>query len=216
MADDKDSQQSNLPWLALLGLVAAGVTTALYFSPLTSSRPPEPAFHDQRSYGDQTIPARLWQDPFKAVDARVHSPDQVNDGKAHNVQEVTDQIKKYVVDQGHDVLILPVMVPSAPYAELAENRLRVRVAVLEGLARCACCQSMANISATSTVPGNGSRHPRPRPRPSQRTKSKASWRFPTNGARKARSRLRNPPGGKRSSIAYWFSGSAKKRSATSR
>ena len=39
----------------------------IYEAPLVSSRPPTPLAIDHSGVGEETVPARLWQDPFKAV-----------------------------------------------------------------------------------------------------------------------------------------------------
>jgi hypothetical protein len=59
----------------------------------------------------------------------------VSDGwNTHSVGAIQSQIRE--CDQRcENVLVLPVMLQASPYAELTEQRLRVRVAVLEALAR---------------------------------------------------------------------------------
>lgn len=55
----------------------------------------------------------------------------------HQPSTVREDIKRRFDPKSEKkILILPVMVHGGPYAEMAENRLRSRVAVLEALARC--------------------------------------------------------------------------------
>src|SRR4051812_20838879 len=49
---------------AILVLLGALVSVYWFQTPLTSSRPPEVSNEIEASSGEQTIPARLWQDPL--------------------------------------------------------------------------------------------------------------------------------------------------------
>jgi hypothetical protein len=53
-------------------IVAALVSAGLYFfhreAPLVDTRPPEQQHHLEARASPQKIEARLWQDPFRAVD----------------------------------------------------------------------------------------------------------------------------------------------------
>lgn len=145
-----------VPWPALAAAFIALSSALLYFSPLRSSRPAAPPGSPVDAIGYQDAPARLWQDPFKAtvdgrrtmgsaaqawraeVDARgatsrpsvLVSPEPRRfEGPRHDLAEIRAQI----AEARGSTLVLCVMIPAAGHAELAEQRLRARVAVLEAL-----------------------------------------------------------------------------------
>lgn len=64
---EQDSGGSPAPWAAIVAVLVAVSGAVLYFSPLTSSRPASPSVAEVDALGYQDAPARLWQDPFKAV-----------------------------------------------------------------------------------------------------------------------------------------------------
>lgn len=66
MPQDSSGDRS-LPLTAVLGLLLATGGAALYFSALTSSRPPTPSDVKVPALGYQDAEARLWQDPLKAA-----------------------------------------------------------------------------------------------------------------------------------------------------
>jgi hypothetical protein len=148
---DKSFQPATVPVSAMMMLVLAAGGTWLYFSSLTSSRPPPQASEAYGTIGNQDVDARLWQDPFKAVQARrltaatTRSSGPVPRGEPfimcgrHDLEDIRRQIvrqQQEAAAQGSGVLVLPVIVSAGPYGELAELRLRTRVAVLEALSAC--------------------------------------------------------------------------------
>lgn len=152
-----------MQWAAALAAVLVTVSGAfIYVAPLVSSRPPTPATLDRSAVDqEEKVPARLWQDPFKAVvdygdyvlrtKADENARQSIAGGAWHVTVEgspgsapkpakapdaesqVNASLKQLLAGDRQDLLVLPVMVPNAPEGELAEQRLRVRVAVVEGL-----------------------------------------------------------------------------------
>jgi hypothetical protein len=142
-------------------LIAAGAYLVHKEAPLEGIRPSaqEAVFH---GYAYHDIDARLWQDPFgaveklvngKAPDAACQPPDQqsqTNEPKRASAKraaqlrspvlapnfEHVEHVKLERRSRAHDsTLILPVMVTGAPYAEEVEFRRRLRYAVVSALAR---------------------------------------------------------------------------------
>lgn len=155
-----------MQWAAALAAILVAVGGAfVYEGPLVSSRPPTPAALEKSGAdAGEKVPARLWQDPFRAVsdfkdytdkttaeqNARqavagnaLHVAIEGASGQATTQPTRTDSkaaqglsLDSLVkLGPGFDpsLLVLPVMVPAAPGGELAEQRLRIRVAVVEGL-----------------------------------------------------------------------------------
>ena len=161
----RDSGGSPVPWAAVIAVLFAASGAVFYFSPLTSSRPPMPAVADVDALGYQDAAARLWQDPFKAVADRREAIAKEHSGgpgsgltvgisagpggsataqlllggqeHEHDVHRLSDLGEQTRLHWGNKpVLVLPVLVPASVYGALTEHRLRVRVAVLEGVAAC--------------------------------------------------------------------------------
>jgi hypothetical protein len=95
--------------------------------PLVSSRPTDlgPELHGVQS--PQDVDARLWQDPFGAV--KQYTDEKRNTESKSNLHSI-DYFRKVVDKQ---TLLLGVTLSGAPYPEVAENRRRLRYAVLAGL-----------------------------------------------------------------------------------
>jgi hypothetical protein len=95
------------------------------------------------SSGSQSVEARLWQDPFAAVEryreehnvasSRLRRPSE-SQGKAdiNTLKVLANDLKMRLQDNG-SVVVLGVMVLGGPYIEDAEHRRRTRYAVLSGL-----------------------------------------------------------------------------------
>ena len=94
---------------------------------LTSSRPVVPAGGTQPFIGEQTLEARLWEDPFKADE---------NGGGGTNwgLHLLVEQIRERN-ETPEKVLLLPVMVAGGNYGEDQESRIRSRNAVVSALAQ---------------------------------------------------------------------------------
>jgi len=120
----------------LLTLLVGGVALESQVS-LQGSRPIN---KDQIYYhrlGDQNVDARLWEDPFQAVNQyqkRSRSLGPKFDCK--NARENRKNNLQYQINSriSESITILGVLVSSGPYFVDAENRRRTRYAVLSGLA----------------------------------------------------------------------------------
>jgi len=126
-----------------MALVAAMVGAAFVLHPLVTSRPTIETQLTLGRPGLEDVEARLWQDPFQAAwehqeacDASSLSPKTSTPSTSHvacNHKHGVGDLKGLLLNK-RDVLVLGVMVNTGAYAELTEQRLRSRVAVLEGLA----------------------------------------------------------------------------------
>ena len=133
MADDRQSG-SGLGGSSLLVLLVAAAS-ALYVGwrspPLSSSRPAEPDYEISRTAGAQDIDARLWQDPFAAVDRCVA------DKRSAKLDPVAGHRRSDFHDWPNSLseptLFIGVALPGDPYPEAVETRRRLRYAVLSAL-----------------------------------------------------------------------------------
>lgn len=146
MADD-DAKSFSIPWVPLITVLAAGSGILLMFPPVNSSRPPAAGVKQEYSqYSDEDVDARLWQDPLGAVRDEVkNSPGDLDWHRLAKLREdiVLGAYKAPAEDypdscqmSGSDrqnLIILPVFMRAGAYAEEVEQRLRWRLAVLEGL-----------------------------------------------------------------------------------
>jgi len=85
--EEKKQKGSGFAWPSAAVVAALAATLAHNVSPLHSSRPDDKAGHEHTARGDQTVEARLWQDPFAAVAAYKKKQDeQASDSKyaSHN------------------------------------------------------------------------------------------------------------------------------------
>jgi hypothetical protein len=148
MADPTQNQPAALPVTGLIPLLLAILAVVVPpLMPLESTRPPGNGakffFQDI-----EDVSARLWQDPFAATEQ--HAPDKwqalakpqycegLNDNNPsishHDVTALACSIANDHTQDNKPPLILGVMVHGGPYAENAEQRRRIRYAVLSGLA----------------------------------------------------------------------------------
>ena len=136
MADDGDKGRSASGLIALLLLaVSAFVVKQL---PYSSSRPETADRTPRVVESSQNVVARLWQDPFAAVDQHQREEARANPAccgvagpaEHHSGEALTAAIPK----DDHPIVVMPVFTFGGPYAEDAENRRRVRYAALSGLA----------------------------------------------------------------------------------
>ncbi|MFM2119581.1 MAG: hypothetical protein RL722_1049 [Pseudomonadota bacterium] len=136
--------QEGRPWLG--GLLSHPIFAALLLASgalvlrevtLEGNRPPanEPRIEQREALQDTD--ARLWQDPLGAVareraalPAEKRSPPGL--AGRHTEEAVVDMVAG-LANAGHQVVILPVMLPGGPYAESVEYRRRSRYAVLSAL-----------------------------------------------------------------------------------
>lgn len=141
----REPQESTSVAVPGIFVLLAGALASLYFlhSSLETSRPTEPVAVTTEGLGSQQIDARLWQDPFEALQ-RARRESNANPGewnlsvwrklsRAHaTMMDLRAQIRERF-KSGQSVMVLPVMVESGPYAEDRENRMRHRYAVLAAL-----------------------------------------------------------------------------------
>ncbi|MCX7096832.1 MAG: hypothetical protein NTV43_02875 [Methylococcales bacterium] len=128
MAEDKKMGSGGLasafPVSVVLAMLASLVFT--FHLPYQDERPSNRPI--QAKYqAAQDVDARLWQDPFAAVEGAndetlnpSHGPSQIKYGN------------NLVV--GDNITVIAVTLPGGPYQEAAEHRMRRRYAVLSGLA----------------------------------------------------------------------------------
>ncbi len=122
MQSSQDGLGLLLPGLVLF-LAISGVV--LFRSgPLQTDRPPNPNLEDQ-PFSDQRVSARLWQDPFEAVERELKDR-----GSAPDPWTPPATAGPCGVGEVH---LIAALVDAGPYAESAEGRLRARYAILSGL-----------------------------------------------------------------------------------
>jgi hypothetical protein len=131
MADDKQSGPGlgGSSILVLLAAAASAVYVGWRGVPLVSIRPTEPPFEISQTKGAQDIEARLWQDPFAAVERWIEDrQDQKLDPDAgHSFEDVSKHWRP------KPTLFIGVDLPGDPYPEAVETRRRLRYAVLSAL-----------------------------------------------------------------------------------
>ena len=77
----------------------------------------------------QSIAGGAWHVKVEGSPGQVPKPAKAPDAEP----EVNASLKQLLGGDRQNLLVLPVMVSNAPEGELAEQRLRVRVAIVEGL-----------------------------------------------------------------------------------
>jgi hypothetical protein len=107
----------------LLFLTAILGGAVLVTSKLTSQRPLSPAGTSTWTIGEQTIEARLWEDPFAVR----------TDSVFQKFSEFFEHIAHHTTCSGKPVRLMPVMISGGPYSEDRESRIRARFAVVSAL-----------------------------------------------------------------------------------
>ena len=137
----KGSGESKLALAGVITLAVALAGVLLVKEPLRSSRPVGTGLDVKQTTGEQSVRARLWEDPLAAVqrgmrDARptaVGSPKSASSQSAESFltqrlrplrQAIADRAKK-----GEQITVLLVTMSGDPYAESTESRIRDRYAV---------------------------------------------------------------------------------------
>jgi hypothetical protein len=144
--EKEEEKPASIPWLPLVTLIAVGTGILLFFPQLISLRPRggNPLLAEN-TFEDQTVNARLWQDPLGvAIAAREKDQKSSHSNSIMRFQELF--IKKCFTnpefplkeelrfaEQSNRVQILAVMIPGGPQVDDFERRLRSRRAVIEGL-----------------------------------------------------------------------------------
>ena len=113
--------------IVMIALLAAGVLIKQV--PLQSARPNDSERVKFVPAGLQDVEARLWQDPFAAVEKY----DGRSKTESHVPAQLRDRIKE-IVQTGGQVRIIGVSLFGGSYSEAAESRRRTRFAVLSALA----------------------------------------------------------------------------------
>lgn len=145
MAQDDRGFFGNLPIAGILAILLFASGLVVQHIPLESDRPASNGKQLRLSEDGQIIEARLWQDPFDAIQRHREECTAV-DGKA-KVANVNCQLPKgsevfhelrwlrgKLTDADlDDTLFLPVFIYGGPYAEDTEERRRYRYAVLSAL-----------------------------------------------------------------------------------
>ena len=144
------------PTIPLSAFIAITVIIGGFFwikGPLESKRPAPAAKSERPAFGMEDVEARLWQDPFGAVDkalAKARKEEKVEGGgpatEPHDLKWLAEQIKARPAlkepraaessgsnDPFEGVQVLAVLVAGGPSLGSAELRRRDRYAVLSGL-----------------------------------------------------------------------------------
>jgi len=130
--------------IALVGVVTLAVALAgvlLVKEPLRSSRPVGTGLDVKQTTGEQTVRARLWEDPLAAVQRGMQEippsasglpksvPNQsVGASLVHRLGALRLAIAERV-KKGEQITVLLVTMSGDPYAESTESRIRDRYAV---------------------------------------------------------------------------------------
>lgn len=127
MSDRNAGGATNFPavlnGLLLVFTLVGGVM--LVSSKLISQRPLTQSVENAIHVGDQTLEARLWEDPFKSVASKSGG------SVANNLGSLLEQIGTR--SRSASVLLLPVMIPGGSYSEDQEARIRCRFAIVSAL-----------------------------------------------------------------------------------
>jgi hypothetical protein len=142
------ADQRAVPWPAIfIVMTLVGGYLGLQGS-LESSRPRAPVGYQPPALGAETVAARLWQDPLRATREHEHGAaagDAVSgETDKHSIEflrkviearckEIPDTRTLDASSHKEALLVLPVMVSGAPYAEDVERRLGSRYAVISAL-----------------------------------------------------------------------------------
>ena len=151
MSDDKSDKSGGwfgnpLP-IVMVVLLAGGLLVKN--APLESARPTDPDRVPFVATSQQDVEARLWQDPFAAVEKHKKSSEQAvtlpkntlmmlfaptspNTSTPHRPEDLKNQIQ-HLGEKSYDMTVLAVSVFGTPYAEDAEIRRRSRFAVVSAL-----------------------------------------------------------------------------------
>jgi hypothetical protein len=139
MADDKQSGPG-LGGNSIILLVAAAAS-AVYMGwrspPLFSTRPTEPDYEisqtKSQTKSTQDIDARLWQDPFGAVNRSIQEKRnaKIDPDNGHRIADFLRSLESG--EKPPETLLIGVDLPGDPYPEAVETRRRLRYAVLSAL-----------------------------------------------------------------------------------
>jgi len=132
MSDNKPAGQFPFPGAAII-LLALGVFI-FNDTPFQPSRPDAPTSQTVKT---RDVLARLWQDPFEAVELhQINKHTKSENANNHSIKDLRNTINNKIQfdeTKNIDLHILAIMVSGGPYAENRENRIRSRYAVTTGL-----------------------------------------------------------------------------------
>src|SRR4051812_35731926 len=153
--------------IALVGVVTLAVALAgvlLVKEPLRSSRPVGTGLDVKQTTGEQTVRARLWEDPLAAVQRGMQEippsasglpksvPNQLVEASlVHRLGALRLAIAERV-KKGEQITVLLVTMSGDPYAESTESRIRDRYAV--GTALGVACYVPEDEGHLSFIEGN--------------------------------------------------------------
>jgi hypothetical protein len=127
------------PIIMLLTLLVGGVALESQVN-LTGSRPFLGSKVHHHSMSEEDVDARMWQDPFQAVEQFIKSHPKGDDHKVESPlvrwRKFKDNLerKSSALGKSEKIIVLGVMVSSGAYFVNAEDRIRTRYAVVSGLA----------------------------------------------------------------------------------
>jgi hypothetical protein len=135
MADDPSSTNFANNGAILMTLLSAGALVFSHFAPLQDARPDSnEARRLLETATNQTVDARLWQDPFAAVAKAVSDQKTAFDcGKSPSEDFCKKLPNQLDIDPKADPSIIVATVSAAPYTEQEETRRRLRYALVSGL-----------------------------------------------------------------------------------
>jgi hypothetical protein len=153
--------------LALVGVVTLAVALAgvlLVKEPLRSSRPVGTGLDVKQTTGEQSVRARLWEDPVAAVQRGMKEapPPAIGSPKSPPSQSTEPSLTQRLrplrlaiadrVKKGEQITVLLVTMSGDPYAENTESRIRDRYAV--GTALGVACYVPKNEGHLSFIEGD--------------------------------------------------------------
>ncbi len=156
--DTQERTRSILPISAVILIMGVG-GYLLYEQPFVSLRPDPEVSYRRQMPGLEDVETRLWEDPFKAVAferAQGSSGAPQTAGLTvestgvpdhHSITALAAEVRRKLdassarsgtvtgaMKTRGSLVVMPAMVPGEPYVEQGENRRRIRVAVVSGLA----------------------------------------------------------------------------------
>ena len=115
--DNKQENKSSFPFPAML-LIAAVIAGGVFkfYVPLDSMRPQSGDKIAKLQLGEERVLARMWQDPFQAVERHLQNLKDDNKDSSISFQPKTGK-------QIERMLIMPVLTTAGNYAQKIERRL---------------------------------------------------------------------------------------------
>ena len=126
----KGSGESKLALVGVLTLAVALAGVLLVKEPLRSSRPVGTGLDVNQTTGEESVRARLWEDPVAAVQRGLRGtrPPPAGSSLSQRMKPLRQAIADRV-EKGERITVLLVTLSGDPYAESTESRIRDRYAV---------------------------------------------------------------------------------------